>query len=271
MRSIVPALLAALLAAGGAKTEQSSAAAPWSTWESGRSAIGCSTATSDDYWTCLVVRCDDDGSLALYYDFTESGPSGPFAITVDGARFAVVPEAPPASVHYPKRLTGDVAAIAAALRGGGSARIVDIDPPLNPGFDIIPLRGSGRAIGQVVAACTAKGGATATGELLRDAAGRVSISGLTDQADCAKASGSGTVEEVARNPKNGQIESFWFANDTYGREFINVEWLPPGKDFEARSATLSYLLTPGRRLDVDVLGCGAAASIQELVAATEKP
>lgn len=121
----------------------------------------------------------------------------------------------------------------------------------------------------MVAACAAKGGGQSA-DVLRDSAGRVSIDGLTDQPGCASANGSGTVDEVNRNAKNDQIDGFWFINDQYGRKFVNVEWLAPGKDLMARVATLNYLLTPGRRLDVHLLGCGAAGRTQELVSATEK-
>jgi len=238
--------------------------------ESARAAIGCSNGTNDDDWTCLVVRCEDDGSLGLYYEFSTGGTNDPFTIAVDGEAFPVTLGELPSGVPYQKRLLGDVRSIAEALRGGSLARIVDIAPPLNPGFDSIPLRGSSRAIGKIVAACVGKAGGASGGKLLRDAAGRVSIGNLTDQMDCASADGSGTVDEVSRNDRNGQIEGFWFVNDKYGREFINVEWLAPGKDFKARAATLGYLLTPGQRLDVHVLGCGAAGRVQELVAARER-
>ena len=234
--------------------------------ESTRAAIGCSSGTNDDNWTCLVVRCENDGSLGLYYEYSEGGVASPFAIAVDGQRFAVSPEPSPGGVPFQTRLAGDTPAIVSALRSGDAAKLTDVVPRLNPGFDEIPLRGSSRAIGNVVASCPGGGGGgvVTDGDLLRDAAGRVAIGNLTESSDCVPGKGSGTVDV-----REG--DGVWFVDDQYGRGYINLDRVPPGPDHKVRTATLNYLLTPGRRLDIDVMGCGAAGRVEELMAAREQP
>ena len=149
--------------------------------EGGRAAIGCSIGTNDDRWTCLVVRCEDDGSLGVYYEHSDGGVTAPFSLAIDGRTFAVTPRQAPQGVPFDTRLEGDSGAIAAALRTGGTVMLTGLVPPLNPGFDTIRLRGSGRAIGAVVAACarSGKGGPAAGANLLRDSAGRVAIGKLS--------------------------------------------------------------------------------------------
>ncbi len=213
-----------------------------------------------------MVRCEDNGTLGVYYEHTGGGIAAPFSVAIDGERFAVAPEPSPSGVPFGIRLQGDAAAIASALRSGEVAKLVDVEPPLNPGFDTIPLRGSGRAIGSVVAACSRSGDGNlvADGDLLRDSAGRVAIANLTDASDCAAGKGSGMVDVL-------EGDGVWFVDDQYGRGYINLDPLPPGPDLKVRAATLKYLLTPGRRLDIDVMGCGAAGRVEKLMAAREIP
>ncbi len=269
-----PAMAFAVLLAGAAAHEPAPARAAegdlrWTAapqpGEAGRAAIGCSTGTTGDRWTCLVVRCEDDGSLGVYYDHSDGGVTAPFSLAIDGRTFAVTPGPAPQGVPFATRLEGDAGAIAAGLRTGGSVTLTGLVPPLNPGFDTIPLRSSGRAIGAVAAACArgGKGAPVAGAKLLRDSSGRVAIGKLSSAEGCVRGKGSGTVDAL----KEG---GFWFVDDKYGRGYINVDPPRAGRNLAIRKATLAYLLTPGRRLDVDVLACGAAGRIEKLVAARER-
>lgn len=120
--------------------------------EERRSVLGCSDATNDDSWTCLIVRCDDDGKLGVYYDYSDGGIVGDFALDIDGARFPVVQDSSSGTPFIGLR-TDESPAVIAAMKRGRAVKIVDADPPLNPGFDTIHLRGSSRAIGRLESAC----------------------------------------------------------------------------------------------------------------------
>lgn len=120
--------------------------------EERRSVLGCSDATNDDSWTCLIVRCDDDGELRVYYDYSDGGIDGDFALDVDGARYPVSQDAATGTPFTGLR-TDESPALVAAMKRGRAVRIVDATPPLNPGFDTIQLRGSSRAIGRLESAC----------------------------------------------------------------------------------------------------------------------
>ena len=381
-------------------------------------AIGCSVGTNDDYWTCLAVRCEDSGGLGLYYEYSDGGTNNPFSIEIDGEKFPIRPEASGEGVVFPTRLVGDVPSIVSRLKAGKQVKLVDMTPPLNRGFDTIPLRGSSRAIGAVETSCIPAGGVQASagepprdasgwrtekagsqvtakgcsltsdyeflcievgcsakqdmtlhglltgeilegkfelqidgkpfaieggeyslenaasrtelagdmdgiiaamksgtmlvvhypdlrfeadfekiplrgfsraideveamcvpadgaqasaGALLRDASGRVSLGNLNNSKDCAFAKTTGTVEDVSRGGPNGTIDGVSYADDKFGSSFANVDALKAGPDLQARQATLDYLLTPGRRLSIEIRGCGAAGRIEKLVSATEIP
>lgn len=235
-------------------------------------AIGCSVGADDDYWTCLAVRCEDNGTLGLYYEYSDGGTNHPFSLMIDGEKFPVRPEAAGEGIAFPTRLTGDVVSIVSRLKAGNQVKLVDMTPPLNSGFDTILLRGSSRAIGAVEAACAPVGGVQVSeGDLLRDEAGRVSIGNLHNTPGCAFRQTTGVVETVERDGPSGSISGMMFLDDTYGSGYINVVALEGGPDLQTRRATLDYLLTAGRQLSIGVHGCGAAGRIERLVSVTEQP
>lgn len=271
MRAVVATSLSLLIGSSGSGFANSRGwdASPHP-GEAKNPAIGCSVGTNDDYWTCLAVRCEGGGELGLYYEYSDGGTNNPFSVEIDGEKFPVRPEASGEGVAFPTRLVGDVPSIVGRLKAGKQVKLVDMTPPLNRGFDTIPLRGSSRAISAVEAACAPAGGVQASaGELLRDASGRVSIGNLNNSKDCAFAKTTGTVEEVSRGGPDGTIDGVSYADDRFGSGFANVDDLKAGPDLQARRATLDYLLTPGRRLSIEVRGCGAAGRIEKLVSATE--
>lgn len=235
-------------------------------------AIGCSVGTDDDIWTCLVVRCEDNGTLGLYYEYTDGGggTDKPFSLMIDGEKFLVNPESAGEGIAFPTRLTGDVTSIVNKLKTGNQVKLVDMTPPLHPGFDTIPLRSSSRAIGKVEAICTpARGVQISESDLLRNASGRVSVDNLHTTPGCAFREATGTVETVQHDGPNGSIDGMMFLDDTYGSGFIRIPALEAGPDLQARRATVDYLLTVGRRLSIGVHGCGAAGRMEKLVSAVE--
>jgi hypothetical protein len=273
MHSLIGAAIALLvLSTGGALADGRAWDASPYPGEPGKPAIGCSLATNDDFWTCLAVRCENDGALGLYFINSDGGVDGSFSIAIDGEVFSVRQEPAGDGAAFPTRLVGDVASIVARLKSGSQVRLLDTSPPLNAGFDTIPLRGSSRAIGAVEAACApAASTPVAAAVLLRDGSGKVSIGNLSRATDCAFAETTGVVEKVRRGGPGGGIDGVTFLDDRFGSGFINVEPLAAGPDLQVRRATLDHLLTAGRRLSIGVHGCGAGGRVEELVSATERP
>lgn len=235
-------------------------------------ATGCSAA-SDFEFLCLEVRCTGGKEITLHGLMTGEILDGKFELRVDDRRFPVE-GTEPALVNASSRstLVGETLAIVEAMKQGNKLLVHYPDMGLDPEFAKISLRGSARAIRHVEGACAppdADGPANAG--LLHNASGRVAIEELHDTPGCASAEGRGTVDSVERDGPSGAISGIWFVDDTYGREFINVDTLKPTRDIKARQATLDYLLTAGRRLAIDVHGCGAAGRIQKLVSAAEHP
>ena len=272
MRSLVAAAFALLVSStGGALANSKGWNASSYPGEARNPAIGCSVSTNDDFWTCLAVRCESDGALGLYFLNSDGGLNESFSVSIDGEAFPVRQEAAGDGIAFPTRLTGDVASIVARLKSGRQVKLVGTTPPLNAGFDTLPLRGSSGAIGAVEAACAPAGGTpVSAGGLLRNAAGKVSIGDLSRATDCAFAETTGVVGKVRRGGPGGGIDGMTFIDDRFGSGFINVEPLS-GPDLQARRAALEHLLTAGRRLSIGVHGCGAGGRIEELVSATERP
>lgn len=239
--------------------------------EAKRAAIGCSSVYTDESYLCLVVRCDASDKISLYAELTSVEILGRFSLVVDGERFPAEGKVPPAEAPYSNLIEAELPKLLVAMKAG--SRIV-VDYPelaLGAGYETISLRGSSRAIGAVEGLCnpTATKSPVTAAKLLRNSAGQASIKGLTDVPGCIDAEGRGTVVDVERGGPGATINGMWFDDDRYGREFINVDSLRPGPDFQQRKDTLEYLLSPGRRLLTSVKGCGAAARVQELASATE--
>jgi hypothetical protein len=271
MRALVATTVSLLVCLSGSALANSRAwdSSPYP-GEPGEPAVGCSVSTNDDFWTCLAVRCENDGALGLYFLNSDGGLNGSFSLAIDGEAFRVGQQPAGEGTAFTTRLTGDVASIVARLKTGRQVRLVDTSPPLNEGFDTIPLRGSSRAIGAVEAACAPAGGTpVSAGALLRNAAGKVSIGDLSRATDCAFAETTGVVGKVRRGGPGGGIDGMTFIDDRFGSGFINVEPLS-GPDLQARRATLEHLLKAGRRLSIGVHGCGAGGRVEELVSATER-
>lgn len=233
------------------------------------SAIGCSAETNPDNWTCVIVRCNDENTLSLHYDQSDGGTMQPFSLSVDGETFPVIPQTE-GRADFTSRLEGDTVTIIDRLKRGSELRILISDTPLTPGFDLVPLRGSSRAIGQIENACRAPAAAPAgQADLLRDAQGRVSLGDLDDTPDCWFMEANGTVETATRYGSAGTIDGFWMDDSEEGRSYVNVEPLAEGADLERRLATLDYLLADGRKITTGMNACGAAGRVRYLVSVTE--
>lgn len=252
-----------------------SAEASWRGPESGdeQAAVGCSS-TSDSEWLCLEVRCTDKGDLAIFGSMTGEVLDGSFELRVDEKHFQVLGrETVLENASSRTRIEGDTMAIVEALKRGSALIVHYPELRLSAGFERISLRGSGKAIGHVERSCGVAAASSGGGDqpvLLRNSSGKVAIGNLNNSNGCAEAKGSGSVAEVQRDGPGGSIDGMWFVDEKYGREFINVDALVGTRELEARTKTLEYLLTPGRRLSTTVRGCGAAGRIQKLVTATER-
>ena len=102
-------------------------------------------------------------------------------------------------------------------------------------------------------------------EIVMDGTKVVEIRGMEDVEGCVSATTTGTVVKVEK--RKGVIEGFEFS-DQYGVGFINVDDIPKKMDAKTRKRLvdgLSELLTKGNRLQLDILGCGAAGRIEKLV------
>jgi hypothetical protein len=232
------------------------------------SAIGCSTATDDDNWTCVIVRCGDEGALVVHYDYSDGGILQPFTLSIDGEAFPVTPVTS-GNASFANGLEGDTATIIDRLKRGSELRILISDIPLTPGFDLVPLRGSSRAIGQVENTCRASAAPMSEADLIRDAQGRVGLGDLDDTPDCWFMEANGTVETATRYGSSGTIDGFWMDDSEKGRSYVNVEPLAAGADLERRLATLDYLLADGRKIATGMNACGAAGRVRYLVSVTE--
>lgn len=232
------------------------------------SAVGCSVETDLDNWTCVIVRCDDENTLAVLYDQSDGGTMQPFSLSVDGEIFPVIPQTE-GSADFTSRLEGDTATIIDRLKRGSELRILISDIPLTPGFDLVALRGSSRAIGQVENTCRASAAPMSEADLIRDAQGRISLGNLDDTPDCWFMEANGTVETATRYGSSGTIDGFWMDDSEEGRSYVNVEPLAAGADLERRLATLDYLLADGRKIATGMNACGAAGRVRYLVSVTE--
>lgn len=154
LRTAAGAICLVLLSASGAAAQQSWQPSPFPD-ESDKAVMGCSESTNEEAWTCLAVRCEPDGSLALYAELTNLTLDDEFTLVMGGERFAVSGRSREESAPYSNRLDGDVEAIVTAIKGSDVVFIDRPQYPLTPGFDIIPLRGAAELIGALEAQCAA--------------------------------------------------------------------------------------------------------------------
>lgn len=197
---------------------------------------------------CLLVGCPAPGKPSFEMMVYEHGkaPGEPFYIAVDGQRFDfILPELGAHDLYrWPLQKS-----FAEALTRGRTAE-VHFDPPGLP--HLVPLRGSGAAIGKVLASCGVKG--------VTKAAPTGRLTGLSPETDCQTATGTGVV--VDRTISGGNLTGFQF-KDRYGVGYVNVD---PPRNSKALQQQLAQMITPGARLRVELHGCGAGASVVVLSA-----
>lgn len=120
--------------------------------EGDRAAMGCSYASTPEEHACIVVRCEDDFTVALYLDTTRPGSdAGRWALQIDRESYevnAVELEGSP----YGAKVEGDIAPIIDSIKNGDSFFLdpLDGEAPPNRG---IGLAGSFRAINQALYFC----------------------------------------------------------------------------------------------------------------------
>lgn len=232
--------------------------------ERGKSVMGCSDTMTEDSWLCLAVRCDAAGQLGLYADITNIDLNGRFRLKVDGQVFPVEGSSAPKPSAYNTRITGPVGDIVAAMMKGSRVIIDYPEIKLNPGYDIIPLRGSSKAIGGIVSACMAGASPVAAASDAVADSGITELKGLSSQEDCAFAKSRGIVGKLEMTANGSMLEGFWFKDHKYGKSYINLDDLPSGARREKVRAGLFHLLRPGNELELGVYGCGASGAIEKL-------
>jgi hypothetical protein len=148
-------LIAAILAVAMTGTAHAQSNWDWSSFpgEGEKAVLGCSDSTTDEDWVCLAVRCEAAGSLGLYVELTDLSLDERFDLVIGEQRFAVAGASRDESGPYSNRLSGEVAAIVAALKSGAAVKLDVPGGALNPGFDTVPLRGSSRALTALEAQC----------------------------------------------------------------------------------------------------------------------
>lgn len=120
--------------------------------EGKRTVQGCATKFTDDSYVCLFVRCDETGRLSLHA--TAPGPdiTGPVRFSIDGTAFPVTFVKSPASpLPLSHRAESFPEPLLSAMKFGRTLKILDAN--LTAGYDVIPLRNAGTAIGRIEKAC----------------------------------------------------------------------------------------------------------------------
>lgn len=124
------------------------------------------------------------------------------------------------------------------------------------------------AVAGLVALCAFAAGppALAAPRVVLGADGRtvVAIEGLARKGDCAVATTTGTVG-ARRLRGDGAIEDFDFT-DRFGKANVYLEDEARPRDGGRIRAALDEALKPGAKISATILGCGAAGSIQSLMA-----
>ncbi len=229
-------------------------AQPASAWQQSREVGYPAAADCPSENMCLMVACPAPGKPSFEMLVFEHGKAvgEPFVISVDGQRFDFRLPETEANGVYRWALRPD---FVAALQGGRTAAI-HFDPQGQP--HQVSLRGSGAAIGRVMAACGRSGampGAATTG------AASGALSGLSAETMCQPVRTSGVVVE-RKLDKGGALSGFTFQDDSEVTH-INVE-LPDAR--QSLAPQLMQILTPGARLRLELLLCGASGTFRFLSA-----
>jgi hypothetical protein len=124
------------------------------------------------------------------------------------------------------------------------------------------------AVARLLALCVlaASQPALAAPRVVHGADGRtvVAIEGLARKGDCAVATTTGTVG-ARRLRGDGAIEDFDFT-DRFGKANVYLEDEARPREGGRIRAALDEVLKPGTKISATILGCGAAGSIQSLMA-----
>lgn len=119
--------------------------------EGDRASAGCANGSTPQDYGCLIVRCDDDFSVAVYLDSSRAeGDVGIWHITIDKLEFPF--EVVAADTPYGGRVSGDMDWLLDGLKQGATAYIrPDVGDGLPHSF--IPLNGSLMAINEALYFC----------------------------------------------------------------------------------------------------------------------
>ena len=120
--------------------------------EGDRAAMGCSYGSTPEEHACIVVRCEDDFTVAVYLDTTrQGGDAGRWSMQIDRQVYEIAAVAVEGS-PYGAKVEGDVAPIIDHIKNGDSFFIDPRDGAAPPNRGI-GLAGSLHAINQALYFC----------------------------------------------------------------------------------------------------------------------
>ena len=120
--------------------------------EGDRAAMGCAFDSTPEVHACVVVRCEDDFTVAVHIDTTRpGGDAGRWSLEVDGVSFDLTAVVVAGSA-YGAKLDGDVGQLIGAIRNGSTLYFDPRDGAQVP-RNGIGLSGSLHAINQALFFC----------------------------------------------------------------------------------------------------------------------
>lgn len=121
--------------------------------EGDRAAMGCSDGSTPASHSCVVVRCEDDKSVALYIDTSRpGGDAGEWVLSVDDASPVLMAEEVAGSPYGARVLETDtsIPTLVEVLKLGAIAYLSPLEDPAGAR---LPMKGSLYAINQALYFC----------------------------------------------------------------------------------------------------------------------
>jgi hypothetical protein len=123
--------------------------------EGDRAAMGCSTDSTPASHSCVVVRCEDDQSVAIYIETSrQGGDAGQWVLSVDGASPVLTAEAVPGSPYGARIVETDtpIPTLVEMLKLGAVGYLEPREAQPAPSA-MLPMAGSLYAINQALYFC----------------------------------------------------------------------------------------------------------------------
>lgn len=154
LRAIFPAVLTLLPALPAAAQEAGWHYSPYD-GDGDRAAMGCARESTPASHSCVVVRCEDDHSVAVYVKTSrEGGDAGQWVLSVDDASPLLTAQAAPGSPYGARIVETDtsIPTLVEMLKQGTSGYLEPLDEAPVASANI-PMSGSLYAINQALYFC----------------------------------------------------------------------------------------------------------------------